>query len=381
MLLFSSAAFAQTANTVFGAGYSLPVPINAAPGQILNLFVQGVGASLTQRVTATSLPLPTILAGISAQLEQAYTPRSVAVPLLAVRPVSTCVNGAFTSAACGHYAVITVEIPFELVPNQRCGPCDPVPVPNPQIIVSENGLAGGAIDLNPVADQVHVANFCDIDTAASQACGATPLIAHADGTLVSAASPAKAGEEVVIYALGLGATKLAAPTGQATPSPAPTTQTQFQLNFDYQPNAAPSRGVIGSGLPSACEVTCLPSPLLFSGLTPNSVSLYQLNFIVPVPPQGTPACQPGIASNLTVTAVGSTSFDGAGICVAISTSGTATTSSTAAAQATASSDSTVPLGSFVPNAIWFPTRVGLTELGQPLPPISIGSPGPFSAAK
>ena len=75
LLLFPPAAFAQTGNTVFGAGYALPVPINAAPGQILNLFVQGVGATLTQPVIAMRLPLPTVLAGISVQVKPSlYAP-------------------------------------------------------------------------------------------------------------------------------------------------------------------------------------------------------------------------------------------------------------------------------------------------------------------
>jgi hypothetical protein len=317
LLLFPPAAFAQTGNTVFGAGYALPVPINAAPGQILNLFVQGVGATLTQPVIAMRLPLPTVLAGISVQLNQACTPQSVAVPLLAVRPVSTCLNA---SAACGHYTVVTVEVPFELVPNQPCGPCDPPPVPNPYLVVSENGLAGGAIDLNPVADQVHVANLCDIDTAASPGACSTPLITHADGTLVSMSSPAKTGEEIVIWALGLGATQPAVPTGQATPSPAPVAQTLQEVNYEYQLNAGPWRGV---PYLSVCYTTVFcPNTPVFAGLTPGYVGLYQVNFVIPGPPPGT-ACAPPIAnnptivSNLTLTLVGSTSFDGAGICVEV----------------------------------------------------------------
>lgn len=223
-LLFSYAAFAQTANTVFGAGYSVPVPIKVAPGQIVNLYVQGIGANLTQRVAAGSLPLPTILAGISVQLKQAYQPQSVAVPLLAVRPVLTCLNGTSASSGCGHLTVVTVQIPFELVVGPPCGTpvCDPAPGPSPQLVVSENGVAGGAIDVSPVADQVHVANVCDVDTSSPLGCPSTPVITHADGTLVSMDHPAVAGEEVVIWAFGLGMTKPAVPTGQATPSPGPS---------------------------------------------------------------------------------------------------------------------------------------------------------------
>lgn len=42
-------AVAQT-NTVVGEGYSAPVPLTVAPGQVVTLFVQGIGASLTQRL-------------------------------------------------------------------------------------------------------------------------------------------------------------------------------------------------------------------------------------------------------------------------------------------------------------------------------------------
>ena len=184
--------------------------------------------------------------------------------------------------------------------------------------VDEN--AGGAIDLNPVADQVHVANLCDIDTAASPGACSTPLITHADGTLVSMSSPAKTGEEIVIWALGLGATQPAVPTGQATPSPAPVAQTLQEVNYEYQLNAGPWRGV---PYLSVCYTTVFcPNTPVFAGLTPGYVGLYQVNFVIPGPPPGT-ACAPPIAnnptivSNLTLTLVGSTSFDGAGICVEV----------------------------------------------------------------
>src|ERR1035438_10139905 len=130
-----------------------PSAIDAAPGQILNLMVQGVGASLTGRVAEPFLPLPDVLAGISVKLVQA--PQSVAVPILAVRPVITCANG--ESAPCGSYTVVTVQIPYELsvpcqpaisvCPSQVSTPFVTVP---PQLIVSENGVAGGAVDLNPL---------------------------------------------------------------------------------------------------------------------------------------------------------------------------------------------------------------------------------------
>jgi hypothetical protein len=324
LLLLSFPVFCQTSNTIFGAGYTAPAPINAAPGQILNLFVQGVGANLSSRVTAGGLPLPTVLAGISVQLTQTYSPQSVPVPLLAVRPVSTCPGGSLGSAPCGRFAEITVQIPYELVPVCQWGiqicpvTASPALSNSAQLIVSENGVAGGAIQINPVADQVHIANLCDIDMSGSAACASTPLITHADGSLISASNPAKLGEQVVIYALGLGATKPAAGTGQAGPSPAPVANVQ-EVNFQYEPNAGPSRG-LPLQLTSCSTTPACPLTPVFAGLTPGFVGLYQVNFVIPTIANRVLACGPGITSNLTLTVIGLTSFDGAGICVAMPTS-------------------------------------------------------------
>ena len=306
LLLLPFAGLSQTGSVVVGAGYRYPLPISAAPGQILNLFVQGVGASLTQRVTAAQLPLPATLAGISVQLTQSLAPRSVSVPLVAV------------TLASAHYTVVTVQIPFELAPN--CQPLIQVcpsatPISNTaQLVVSENGNPGAAVDLNPVADQVHIANLCDIDLTASLGCAPTPSITHANGTLISSSSPAKPGEEIVIYAVGLGTTNPAVPTGQAAPSPAPVTQTLQEVNFEYGPNAGPSRGLPEYLTECYTPPTC-PNTPVFSGLTPGYAGSYQVNFVIPTPPPGTPPCGFQIASNLTLTLVGSVSFDGAGICV------------------------------------------------------------------
>jgi uncharacterized protein (TIGR03437 family) len=125
-------------------------------------------------------------------------------------------------------------------------------------------------------------------------------------------SPAKAGEELVAYAVGLGQTNPASVTGQLVTKSAPT-QTSFTLDYNFHPNALPSRP-----LPTG------PQPI-FAGTTPGYVGLYQVNFVVPPVPAGTPPCvdtstlQPPynvVQSNLTVSVGGQFSFDGARICVA-----------------------------------------------------------------
>lgn len=38
--------------SVMGGGYTAPLPISVAPGQLLTIYVQGVGAGITERVQA-----------------------------------------------------------------------------------------------------------------------------------------------------------------------------------------------------------------------------------------------------------------------------------------------------------------------------------------
>jgi hypothetical protein len=322
-LILAAIAFAQTSNTVVGTGYSWPVPVNAAPGQILNLYVHGVGSTLTQRVAASGLPLPTQLAGISVTLTQTRPSQSVAVPIVAVRPMSTCISPGATNNACGHFAVVTVQIPFELVPScqpafQACPETPPGLVNATQLVVSENGTAGGAIDLNPKPDQIHIVNACDVNMWTSNGCAGVPTITHADGSLVWQNSPAHPGEEIVIYAFGLGATKPSASTGAASPAPAAAAQTFQKVNYEFAPNAGPSKG-LPLNLTACATTPVCPNTPAFAGLTPGQAGLYQVNFVVPAPSRMPAPCDGQITSNLTLTLVGQTSFDGAGICVAAAT--------------------------------------------------------------
>jgi len=301
-----SAVFSQSANAPFWVGYDLPTPPPVAPGSVITIFVPGVGASLAGPVTAGSVPLPTTLAGISVTLAQNGSPaQSIPVPILAVRPMSTCLTppAARGGVTCSGYAAITIEVPFELQNHN---------VPFSRFVVAENGVAGSAIEISPRVDAVHVLTSCDLNGDFSGLCNIGISITHADGTMVDLHHPAKSGEELVMYAFGLGATTPAVVTGQSATSPA-SASGPFRLNFDYRPNA-----------PASYSNPQSQATPIYAGLSAGYVGLYQLNFIVPPPPAGTPQCNsvplclgtPScIASNLTVSVIGAASFDGAGICV------------------------------------------------------------------
>lgn len=297
--------------TLAGTGYSNPSIIRVAPGQITTLFVTGLKTVLSSPpVKATGLPLPTTLAGISITLSQNGQQPSP-IPLLSVQQMPMCSNGDVPPPQSGVtpdcvITAITVQIPFELLlPPQGA---------TAELAVNENGNVSKGFRVLPVSANLHVLNWCD----ASQperlnTCGG--VVTHGDGTPVTSDSPAKAGETVVVYALGLGQTTPAMKTGDATTMAAPTLgSTVVTIQFDFRPNATPSNPYVNS------KVAAMPSPV-FVGMTPGQVGLYQINIKIP---ESLPAVVPcstslGVASNLTIDIGSSTSgglsFDGAPICV------------------------------------------------------------------
>jgi hypothetical protein len=310
--------------TLTGAGYTGRVPIRIAPGQITTLFVAGLKTVLPQPVRAPSLPLPNSLAGISVTINQSGA--SYPAPLVSVQQVGVCSSGgappppppSLPTPDCVVTAII-VQVPYEIVAAR---PGDSLPL-NTEIEVSENGATSKAFQATAVIDNLHVLSTCDSFPSPglpSSAC--VPVVAHGDGTLVTVDTPATAGEEIVIYAFGLGSTSPAVKTGNATPAPAPvlTGNRLVYVQFDFRPNASPSPPyfnplILAPFVPVA----------IFTGLTPGEVGLYQINVRIPssLPPLGrcTPGAQPGlpynsVLSNVTIDIGANTSFDGAAICVA-----------------------------------------------------------------
>lgn len=311
-----SATLAGQTNTVVGAGYISQAPLYLAPGQVVTVFVAGIGKSLTQAVRTPDSTWSTSLAGISVALLQGDR---IPAPILEVRPIPGCSPPFGFQIPCGSVTAVTVQIPYSLIP--LCPLCLRPIGPAPELVVAENGQDGAAIGIIPLADKVHVLTSCDIllqpdstgvDPAGTNTSGlpCPPMVIHGDGKLVSAANPANSGEELAAYAVGLGVTNPASLEGQPAPAPIHTVQ-EFLINHNFHVNTLPAKPAPES------------STALFTGLTPQYPGLYQINFVVPPVPQGTKSCDaaggfPGanaIQSNLTVSIGGAFSFDGAGICV------------------------------------------------------------------
>jgi hypothetical protein len=125
---------------------------------------------------------------------------------------------------------------------------------------------------------------------------------------VTQGSPARGGEEVVAYAVGLCLTTPVVKTGQAATVATPTNET-FYLDFNFRPNWLATKPILPAGLGRRFRYRCIPA--LCRG-TPACT----INLIVPPAPVGTQACSGNVLSNLTVSVGGLVSFDGVGICVA-----------------------------------------------------------------
>ncbi len=301
-----SVAATGQVGAIVGSGYVAPTPLTAAPGQIITISVSGVGSGVIRRVEASAAPLPTSLAGISVSLTQLLPPKGpILAPLLAVYPMNGCaIPGVLP---CSSLLAVTLQIPLELAVNN---PLQGALSNSAQLVASDGTTTSAAVQLNAVPDRVHVLQFGDTVV---QGTGTGPIVTHAGGNLVSSANPARTGEELVLYAVGLGATTPAAIDG--APSPEAKTLSQFVLAFDYRPNATPSAMLISSSLRAPGPIPVPVSIALYSGLVPGYVGLYQINFQVPVAPGPLSACGvDGVISNLTVDIIGAM-FDGAGICV------------------------------------------------------------------
>jgi uncharacterized protein (TIGR03437 family) len=188
-----------------------------APGNIISVF----GANLASASAgAPSLPLPKTLARASLQVG------GYEVPL-------------FYSSG----GQINAQLPFELPPNSR-----------PQLIVK------GA-DFVTVPETITVAAARPGIFTTSQDGKGQGVIMDVANRLVDAANPAKAGDVVVVYCTGLGATNPAVRSGEAAPAP-----------------PSPLAKVT---TPVSVTIGGQPAAVQFAGLTPGLVGLYQVNVQIP----------------------------------------------------------------------------------------------------
>jgi uncharacterized protein (TIGR03437 family) len=133
---------------------------------------------------------------------------------------------------------INAQIPFELTAGNQY-----------QLIVSANGALTTPQPIQLNGGTPSILNFSS---------GAV-VAQHLDGTLILDSSPAVPGEFVIIYSSGLGLTDIPVASGSASPADPPARVAD----------------------PPVLTLNGNPINLLFAGLTPGLVGLYQVNFQVP----------------------------------------------------------------------------------------------------
>jgi uncharacterized protein (TIGR03437 family) len=227
-----AAAIVPAGSAVNGASFA-PAPAMVSPGSIVSIFGSNLAAETR---VALSAPLPTRLSATRVEIN------GIAAPLFLVSP-----------------GQVNAQVPFEISSNTAT-------------LTVDNGAARStpiSLALAPSAPGIFTLQS-----------GTGPAAAlHNSGySLVTAASPATAGEVVAIYCTGLGAVSPAVQTGRAAPSSRPAAALQTP------------QVLIGG----------TTAQVLFAGLAPGFVGLYQVNVRVP---GGLPAgaaslvLQAGLTSN------------------------------------------------------------------------------------
>ena len=122
----------------------------AAPGQIVTLQVTGLNTILSSPVQASSVPLPTVLSGISILRHnfQPAGPPLIALPLVSVKQISYCQDLITKTTDC-LLSLITFQMPFDV----KAIPFQPFPI---ELVISENGINSKSVDLLVAIDNIHV---------------------------------------------------------------------------------------------------------------------------------------------------------------------------------------------------------------------------------
>lgn len=243
---------AEIRNVVVTSGASFE-PGLPPRGSIAAVFCTGL-EDIDGVVSAATQPLPTELAGVRVRVGGA------AAPLFAV-------------ASVGAYQQINFQVPWEAVFNDL--------EQNAEVVVEQKG------------NQATVQPLLRLATRRQWIGQGTPgdffrlpgtnygVFQHAaDYALVTPENPASAGETIIAYLSGMPGTTPGVPTGQPAP---------------FQPLAIVPRGAFPQGtfddywlLIAKPPVDANPVPqksaeILFIGLSPGSVGVYQINFVLPKP--------------------------------------------------------------------------------------------------
>jgi hypothetical protein len=276
-------AFAQSSPIIAAAGYSAPSPLQAAPGQVVTMFVRDVPRAVDGQLRSakgSGLPLPNALGGISVAIVQASG--TLHAPIFAVRQESECEAAGTDEASC-LLTAIQIQIPYDLAADISLSPLKRVTYgPLALVRIGVDGRSGRPFALQPLPDNAHLLTSCDAswDTSAGKECQRS--VYHADGTVADENAAARPGETVVVYAYGLGTTNANVVAGTAATSAVPVTEllgsprlvAALQKDFVNASSSTPRTFADSRNLGDVI-------PIVFAGLMPGGVGVYQVNITLP----------------------------------------------------------------------------------------------------
>jgi hypothetical protein len=209
---------AQMVPEIRAAGYDVPLRTRFAPEQIITLFVPGIDIPATPLSnSARTLPLPTSLGEVTVAAVETSRPGGFSGNLPIFGITNLLYYGGI-SAEAPNLTAVTVQMPaIEFCPPEAGpNPCFYVPIVS--LTVMQAGVAVARSEMIAVATSAHVLNSCDTSVSpfltdalkiGQLQAQCAPIIAHANGTIVTGGNPAHLGEIVSIYATGLGSALLA----------------------------------------------------------------------------------------------------------------------------------------------------------------------------
>ena len=214
--------FLNPYGVVNAASFS-PFTAQLSPGETITLFGSGLASGAP---ASASAPFPNNLSGVQVLI----TPSGATAPLNA--PVYSVTSGQ-----------ISAVVPYNL----------PSGTTVVSVQVNNNGTLSNAV-------QAYVGNTSPGIFTQSQNGLGNGAILHADYSLVSTASPAKAGETVQVFLVGLGTVSPAVAAGSAAPSSGTLAQVTSQISV---------------------YIDGLQANITFAGLAPGLGGLYQVNVTIP----------------------------------------------------------------------------------------------------
>ena len=308
VVVLGAAGLGHTQNQIVSIGYrgfGWPTSIaSVAPGQVLTLVTTALDVP---NAAATGLPLPTSLSGVSVQARVIGAADNkgypAALPIIRVDRIEAVQipSGAFcpttpNSVLCSS-TWITVEVPTERVcapmPFDSCPPDPPFADLPPLLVlnVKANGITGPDFPLRVVTASGRLLESCDSIFGPQSGNTCAPLVTHADNTAITRDKPARVGETIVVYAVGLGlSVSNFPPSGQADKRYEQSHSFgTLVFSYTYPPPAV--AGTRSDRIGGSTRTVVDPE---WVGLIPGYVGLYQINVVVPPAPAGVyPGCESG----------------------------------------------------------------------------------------